>query len=138
MKNVTRAIMPPGGSEIICSFEGGLGFINIAELKMNVQIVPIKRAISKRLVRLLATNKHLIACYHKTLLVVCLESQSVLLSEQMTLIHDCVLLDANTLAVSCKAGDQQVVVTFSMSTLSPTSVLVLPTASKLLVPLLAR
>ena len=50
MNNVTKAIIAPGRNDIVCAFEGGLAITNIAESKMNVQVVALKRGISKKLV----------------------------------------------------------------------------------------
>lgn len=93
---------------------------------------PVKASQSVKCVGLLATSKNVIACYSKFMTVLCVESGEFVAVEPMTAIYTCALVDEKTVAVSCKASNQALVVTYSLESLFPTSVSSTPVVCRLL------
>lgn len=93
---------------------------------------PLKGSLSGKCISLTAISKFVVACFSKFLMVLAADTQDVLAVEQLASIYACELVDEKTLAVACKAAGSHAIVTFSLESLTPTSMCVTPHACILL------
>ena len=121
---------------LVLASPGCLSFSSLQESDNEDHRIHLKKSVCKKLLRLFATDKLLIACFQRILVIISLESKEVLAAEPLTSAYDCVLLDYKHIAVSCKAADQSVIITYSLDSLAPISVCSLPIACRFLIPLM--
>lgn len=94
-----------------------------------------KNQITQNPLRILVSEKNVILVFKKYFVVLSADDFTVVAAETMSHIYDVTLLDQKTVAMSCKAGSQCVILTYSLETLALVSSITLENlAARVLVP----
>lgn len=95
----------------------------------------LKRDITQNPLRILVSEKNVTLVFKKYFVVLSADDFTVVAAETMSHVYDVTLVDQKTIAMSCKAGSQCVILTYSMETLTLVSSIALENlAARVLIP----
>lgn len=136
MSCITNATLIPNKQVMVCFSDTDMAFVNLHDIDHDPSQCHFKASACGKIVGVTATEQYTIVAFARRFIVMNNDDKEVVLEEPLSCIYDLALIDSQTLALSCKAGKACIVVSYSLTNLSPTSLTKIESNCKLLVPML--